>query len=66
MIYEEWKRLVVQHKVIGSKVHDTKLVAAMKVHGIAMILTFNTDDFSRYDIEALHPSSIASQATETK
>ena len=32
-IYGEWKRLVVQHNVLGSKVHDTRLVAAMIVHG---------------------------------
>src|SRR5208282_5897778 len=44
--YGEWKRLVVAHGVIGSKVHDTKLVAAMNVHGVRKILTFNTADFT--------------------
>jgi len=29
-VYAEWKRLVVRHGVLGSKVHDAKLVAAMK------------------------------------
>src|ERR1700733_10001486 len=33
-IYGEWKRLVVRHSVLGSKVHDAKLVATMNVHGI--------------------------------
>jgi hypothetical protein len=33
-IYGEWKRLVVAHNVLGSKVQDTKLVAAMNVHGL--------------------------------
>jgi len=42
--YSEWKRLVVAHGVIGSKVHDTKLVAAMNVHGVRKILTFNVSD----------------------
>jgi len=40
-VYGEWKRLVVQHSVLGSKVHDAKLVATMNVHGIRRILTFN-------------------------
>jgi predicted nucleic acid-binding protein len=56
--YGEWKRLVVQDRVVGSKVHDAKLVAAMNVSGIRRILTFNTEDFARYDIEAIHPSSL--------
>ena len=58
--YGEWKRLVVRHKVIGSKVHDAKLVAAMNVNGVRRILTFNTEDFARYEIEAIHPSSLLS------
>ena len=57
-VYSEWKRLVVRHGVLGSKVHDAKLVATMNVHGIRRILTFNTNDFIRYDIEAVHPSSM--------
>jgi len=59
-VYAEWKRLVVQHSVFGSKVHDTMLVATMNVHGIRRILTFNTEDFARYDIEAIQPRSMQS------
>lgn len=33
-LYPEWKRLVVQHNVLGVKVHDTRLVAAMNVHNV--------------------------------
>lgn len=51
---------MVQHRVIGSKVHDAKLVAAMNVNGVRRILTFNTEDFARYEIEAIHPSSLLS------
>jgi predicted nucleic acid-binding protein len=54
--YPEWKRLVVKHSVLGTKVHDARLVAAMNVHGIERILTFNTGDFARYGIEVLLPS----------
>ena len=38
-----------QYKVIGRRVHDTRLVAAMNVHSVTHLLTFNTDDFKRYD-----------------
>ena len=58
-IYAEWRRLVVTHAVSGKKAHDARLVAAMTVHRIAHILTFNTDDFSRYsDIQVLHPAKV--------
>ena len=56
--YPEWKRLVIKHSVQGTKVHDTRLVAAMNVHGVGRILTFNRDDFTRYGIEILDPSVI--------
>jgi hypothetical protein len=32
----------------------------MSVHNIHRILTFNTSDFARYDLEAIHPSSLLS------
>ena len=57
-VYEEWKRLVVAHSVLGTKVHDAKLVATMNVHGLVRILTFDVDDFARYDIEAIHPAAL--------
>src|SRR5450432_2413623 len=59
-VYGEWKRLVIKHGVLGSKVHDAKLVAAMNVHGVRRILTFNVGDFARYQIEAIHPASLVS------
>lgn len=56
-VYAEWKRLVIAHGVTGVKVHDARLVAAMKVYGISRILTFNGDDFRRYpDIEIITPA----------
>ena len=48
-IFLEWERLVEQHRVIGRRVHDARLVAAMKVHNVTHLITFNTDDFKRYD-----------------
>jgi hypothetical protein len=40
---------VIKHGVLGVKVHDAKLVAAMNVGG-----------FARYQIEAIHPASLVS------
>ncbi|MDQ0471879.1 type II toxin-antitoxin system VapC family toxin [Labrys wisconsinensis] len=56
--YAEWKRLVAAHGVIGAKVHDARLVATMIVHGVDRILTFNTGDFARFPVSAVHPASI--------
>jgi hypothetical protein len=58
-VYAEWKRLVAAYAVSGVKVHDVRLVAVMNVQGVRRILTFNTGDFSRFGIEALHPSAVA-------
>jgi len=58
VIYGEWKRLVTRHGVLGSKVHDARLVAAMNVHHVRRILTFNVADFARYNIEVLHPPAL--------
>ena len=50
-LYDEWLRLVFTYNVTGFKVHDARLVAAMLVHGVTHILTFNDDDFKRYSSE---------------
>jgi predicted nucleic acid-binding protein len=57
-IYDHWKRLVTTHGVIGNQVYDARLVAAMTMHGVRRILTFNTGDFARYGIEVIHPSTV--------
>jgi predicted nucleic acid-binding protein len=57
--HDEWKRLVIEHGVLGAKVYDARLVAAMNVHGVTRILTFNTADFARYPIEAINPATVA-------
>jgi predicted nucleic acid-binding protein len=58
-VYSEWERLVITHSVIGINVHDARLVAAMLVHGITHILTFNTKDFARYsEIIAVNPTKM--------
>jgi|SRR5665213_1397469 len=58
-VLPQWERLVTQHQVIGKNAHDAHLVAAMLVHGINQILTFNVSDFRRYqNIVVLDPRQI--------
>ena len=57
-IYPIWKGLVVGHQVLGTRVYDARLVAAMLVHGIGRILTFNIADFARYGVAVLHPAAV--------
>jgi predicted nucleic acid-binding protein len=44
----EWERLVSHFGVTGKNAHDARLVAAMTVHGVGRILTFNDADFRRF------------------
>jgi predicted nucleic acid-binding protein len=47
-VFHEWQRLVVTHDVKGRNAHDARLVAAMTVHGLHRLLTFNAGDFARF------------------
>ena len=54
-LFLKWRDLVLTYEVSGAKVHDARLVAAMRVYGVKHILTFNHKDFARYvDVEAVH------------
>jgi len=58
-IYPAWESLVVKHQVSGKSTHDARLVAAMQVHGVTAILTFDTTGFSRYPgIEVVDPADV--------
>lgn len=58
-IYREWRQLVVQHGVKGVKVHDARIVAAMTVHGVSHLVTFNDHDFKRFqNINVMTPAEI--------
>jgi predicted nucleic acid-binding protein len=60
-VYTEWRRLVVSFGVSGIQAHDARIVAAMIVHGVTHILTFNTTDFVRYGtkgIVAVDPTTV--------
>jgi len=59
-VHQVWRRLLADYRVSGVQVHDAKLAAAMHVHGVNRILTFNTKDFERFkDIEAIHPVNLS-------
>jgi predicted nucleic acid-binding protein len=59
-IYPRWESLVIQHQVSGKPAHDARLVAAMQVHGLTSILTFDKTGFSRYaGIEVVSPADVA-------
>ena len=59
-IYPVWENLVIQYRVSGKPAHDARLVAAMHVHGLTAILTFDKTGFSRYaGIEVVHPAEAA-------
>ena len=58
-IYPVWERLVSSRGVMGKKAHDARLVAAMVVHGLTDLLTFNDQEFRVYgEIDAWTPARI--------
>lgn len=59
-IYPVCENLIIQYRVVGKPAHDARLVAAMHVHGLTTILSFDRTGFSRYaGIEILHPADAA-------
>jgi predicted nucleic acid-binding protein len=60
-VHQEWRKLVFDFGVSGVQVHDARIAAAMLVHQVTNILTFNTSDFTRYSsigIVAIDPKTL--------
>lgn len=58
-IFDEWKILVIKHKVSGKPTHDARIAAAMIAHKVENILTLNPGDFKRFtEIKAVKPQDI--------
>lgn len=58
-IYPAWESLVTHYGVIGKPSHDARLVAAMQVHRLTAILTYDRTGFSRFPgIEVVHPVDV--------
>ena len=57
--FQEWRRLVSAHSVMGVQVHDAKLAASILTYGITHLLTFNIDHFKRYSgFTAVNPANV--------
>ena len=62
-VHAQWRQLVVTHAVSGVQVHDARLVAMMRVHGIVDLLTLNVADFRRYPgISVTHPQDVVARS----
>jgi len=61
-VFDHWEKLVVEHQVIGKQAHDTRLVAAMLVHHLTHLLTFNDRDFKRFtEVTVRNPKEITEE-----
>jgi predicted nucleic acid-binding protein len=47
-LVDRWQALIVRHEAKGKSSHDARLIAAMQLHGLEHLLTFNGSDFRRY------------------
>ncbi|MGQ9625645.1 MAG: type II toxin-antitoxin system VapC family toxin [Anaerolineae bacterium] len=47
--------LVRRYQVRGKQVHDANIVATMLAHGVSHLLTYNPDDFCRFEEITLEP-----------
>ncbi|MBX3747141.1 MAG: PIN domain-containing protein [Verrucomicrobiae bacterium] len=50
-VHANWQALVTKYSVSGKEAHDAAIVAAAKGANAEQILTFNTEDFSRFSPE---------------
>jgi len=58
-ILAHWLHLVSMYQIIGRRVHDARLVAAMQAHEISHLLTFNGDDFRVFaEIVVVEPANL--------
>lgn len=61
-IADKWQAIVEKHAVQGKQAHDARIAALMLAHGVTHILTFNANDFTRYQsITAVSPLDIPVQ-----
>lgn len=51
---------MVRYQCRGKPAHDARYVAAMNLHALTHLLTFNTPDFARFPgLVALDPAAVA-------
>jgi len=58
-LHETWLKTVVENDVKGRQVHDARIAASMRLHGIEKIITKNVKDFRRYlFLQPLSPEDV--------
>ena len=58
-VYQEWRRLVSAHNVVGVAVYDARIAATMLMQGVSHILPFDVDGFRRFPgIQVMHPGEV--------
>lgn len=67
-VYNEWRALTRRWGITGRQSFDARLIAAMIVHGIPALLTFDVGHFKRYEergiviagqaLRILHPQDV--------
>ena len=57
-VFSTWLELVTTQQVSGKQVHDARLAASLKAHGVETLLTLNGGDFRRFDISVVHPREV--------
>ncbi|MGO8674132.1 MAG: type II toxin-antitoxin system VapC family toxin [Capsulimonadaceae bacterium] len=59
-VFPTWRSLVEAFGVLGKPNHDARILAAARVSGCSILLTFNVDDFARYagtvPVKVMHPA----------
>ena len=59
-VFDAWRDLIAKYAILGKQAHDARLVAAMVRHGLTHLLSFNGQDFSRFnEIAVIAPSATA-------
>lgn len=62
-LYDEWETIVQSYSCHGRISFDARLVAAMRTHGISVLLTLNGSDFSRFPgLTLLDPAQIVASS----
>jgi predicted nucleic acid-binding protein len=57
-LVDAWLALVRALNIQSSRSHDARLVAAMQMHGIPDVLTFNAADFKGLPVTVIDPATV--------
>ncbi len=61
-LFGEWRRLVALHDCKGKPAHDARVAAALSLHGLTHLVTFNRADFARFPhVVVIDPAATAAR-----